>query len=56
MLVSGYTTVKTQFLLSNYSLVRRKPISALRTMIEFCIYGLEVVEIRESFPIEITLV
>ena len=56
MLVSGYTTVKTQFVLSSYNLVRRKPVSALRTMIEFCIYGLEVVEVRESCPIEITLV
>ena len=56
MLVCGYTTVKTQFLLSNYNLVRRKPVSALRTMIEFCLYGLEVVEVRESCPIEITLV
>lgn len=56
MLVSGYTTVKTKFLLSRYNLVRGKTISALRTMIEFCIYGLEVVEVRESFPREITVV
>lgn len=55
MLVAGDTRVKTQFLLSRYNLVRKKTISAPGTMTELCIYGLEMVELRESFPGEITL-
>lgn len=55
MLISGGATIKTNFLLSSYNLVRGKTISALRTMIELCIYGLEVVEVRESFSRKMTV-
>lgn len=41
MQISGYSTVKTQFLFSSYNLVGE----ALRTMTELCIHSLKVVEV-----------